>query len=338
MKKYLLPHSGQFYKANLHCHSTVSDGEFSPEELKKIYMEKGYSIIAFTDHEVLVPHPELCDETFLALNGCELEIREYGDMFSILDCCHLCFIALDPDNTSQVCYHSSKYIWGNALQYKDKLKYDKSSADFEREYTPECISKMMQIGRDSGFFVTYNHPSWSEEEKEQYCNYHGMHAMEIYNHSSFVLGYPEYNEKEYDQMLKNGEKIFCIATDDNHNHTPLDSRLCDSFGGFTMIKAEKLDYKEITNALLSGHFYCSQGPEIKELWIEDNEIHIKCSPADKIVMNTGIREAHVRYSEDAPLTEASFKINPLLRYVRITVTDKNGLHANTNAYFMQDYL
>lgn len=54
MKKYLLPETGNFYKANLHCHSTVSDGELTVEEIKKIYTEQGYSIVAYTDHEVLI--------------------------------------------------------------------------------------------------------------------------------------------------------------------------------------------------------------------------------------------------------------------------------------------
>ena len=44
MKQYLLK-KGNWYKANLHCHTTVSDGRFSPEEIKKIYSEKGYSIV-----------------------------------------------------------------------------------------------------------------------------------------------------------------------------------------------------------------------------------------------------------------------------------------------------
>jgi len=42
MRKYLLPESGNFYKANLHCHSTLSDGNLTPEQLKKAYMDKGY--------------------------------------------------------------------------------------------------------------------------------------------------------------------------------------------------------------------------------------------------------------------------------------------------------
>ena len=35
MRKYLLPENGNFYKANLHCHSTVSDGTLTPEEMKE---------------------------------------------------------------------------------------------------------------------------------------------------------------------------------------------------------------------------------------------------------------------------------------------------------------
>ena len=50
MKKDLLPASGNFHKANLHCHSTVSDGALTPEALKELYTKNGYSVIAFTDH------------------------------------------------------------------------------------------------------------------------------------------------------------------------------------------------------------------------------------------------------------------------------------------------
>ena len=37
MMKYLIsPHKAQ-YKANLHCHSTLSDGCLTPEVLKNLY-------------------------------------------------------------------------------------------------------------------------------------------------------------------------------------------------------------------------------------------------------------------------------------------------------------
>ena len=83
MKKYLLPENGSFYKANLHCHTTISDGRMTPEEVKNAYKEQGYSIVAYTDHDVFIPHPELCEDGFLALNGFEVEIflpewKKYG--------------------------------------------------------------------------------------------------------------------------------------------------------------------------------------------------------------------------------------------------------------------
>ena len=63
MKTYLLPENGTFYKANLHCHTTISDGRMTPEEVKNAYKEQGYSIVAYTDHDVFIPHPELCEES-----------------------------------------------------------------------------------------------------------------------------------------------------------------------------------------------------------------------------------------------------------------------------------
>ena len=97
MKKYLLPESGNFYKANLHCHSTVSDGKWTPEQIKQNYMAQGYSVVAYTDHDVMVPHHELSDESFLALTGYEMEINEPKDPQNPRKrkTCHLCYIALD---------------------------------------------------------------------------------------------------------------------------------------------------------------------------------------------------------------------------------------------------
>ncbi|MBQ4631667.1 MAG: PHP domain-containing protein [Clostridia bacterium] len=339
MRKYLLPKDGTFYKANLHCHSTVSDGKLTPEELKKAYTDKGYSIIAYTDHDVLIDQQHLTDDKFLALNGYEMEINEQSaKAFYAKKTCHMCLVALKPDNLTMVCHHrSNKYIFANAVNYADRIKFDESAPDFERHYTPECISEMMKMGIDNGFFVTYNHPGWSMETYEQYSKYENMHAMEICNYGCVVEGYTDYNEKEYDQILQTGKRIYCIATDDNHNRHELDSKRCDSFGGFTMIKADRLEYETITDALLSGNFYASQAPEIHELWFEDGKIFIKCSEAYSVTVNTGRRSTYIKFAENGEkLTEASFEIKPEDIYVRITVTDKNGLHANTNAYFTDE--
>ena len=146
---------------------------------------------------------------------------------------------------------------------------------------------MMRIGSENGFFITYNHPVWSLEDRREYTQYKNMNAMEICNYSSTLLGYPEYSPYIYDEMLRSGKRIFCIATDDNHNKADEDSPKYDSYGGFTMIKAEKLEYKTIAKALKAGNFYASQGPEIKELWYEDGVVHIKTGAVKRIEFTTG---------------------------------------------------
>ncbi|MBQ6020797.1 MAG: PHP domain-containing protein, partial [Clostridia bacterium] len=72
MKRFLIPESGKFYKANLHSHSTVSDGTLSPAQMKELYRQHGYSVLACTDHELMVPHHDLTDEDFVMITGFEL--------------------------------------------------------------------------------------------------------------------------------------------------------------------------------------------------------------------------------------------------------------------------
>lgn len=340
MKKYLLPQNGKFYKANLHTHTTISDGSLSPEEIKSEYMKRGYSIIAYTDHDVFIPHNDLTDENFLALNGYEMEILQpfkSGHPQQTSKTCHMCFVALDKDKTKQACWHRTGYLFANAVNYRDKVDFDPSLPDYEREYSSKGISDMMRIGRENGFFVTYNHPTWSLDDYRDYANYHNMHAMEIYNYNAYVSGYEEVNGRVYDDMLRCGKRIYCIGVDDNHNGRPFDNLKCDSFGAYTMIKADKLEYTAITDALINGNFYASMGPEIKELWFEDGEIHIKTSPADRILVRTGWRGANSIYREKGKsLTYAHFPVDKACGYIRLTVVDKHGKRADTNAYFTDE--
>lgn len=342
MKKYLLPESGQFYKANIHCHSTVSDGCLTPEQIKKAYMDHGYSVVAYTDHDVFIDHQDLTDENFVALNGYEMEINEAPQEGRQRKCCHMCFVALKPDNLTQVCYHREKYVWGNALGYRNQLKFDENLPDYEREYSAEKISEMMKIGRENGFFVTYNHPAWSFETYPEYTAYQNMNAMEIVNYGCFNAGYNDYAPEVYDDMLRYGKcgKIYCVATDDNHNYSPLTSMKCDSFGGFIMIKSDKLEYQSITDAMVKGNFYASQGPKIYSLVYEDGKLKIQTSDAESIFFTTGKRRTGVVQNSvmSDTVNYGEFEVKDTDIYVRVTVVSKDGKHACTNAYFVDDLM
>ena len=339
MRKYLLPETGNFYKANLHCHSTLSDGCLTPAQLKEAYKSAGYSIIAYTDHDILITHDELTDGDFLALHAFEMEINEAQTYpgNAHLKTCHICFIALDPDNIEQPLFGERYAYIGNAASYISEVKRDRSVPDYERIYSGECISEIMQKCREKGFFVTYNHPTWSRERYNDYMNYHGMHAFEMFNGACIAMGYEDYNPRVYDDILSGGERIYCIGADDNHNKFP-GTRKWDLGVAYTMIKAESLAYRDVTDAIAAGNFYASEGPEICELYYEDGKVHIKTSAADRINCIYDIRKASCAYSEDfgGTVTEAVFDIPEDAGYFRLTVTDKSGKHATTNAYFLDE--
>ncbi len=332
MKKYLLPETGHFYKANLHCHTVLSDGEQTPQEVKDYYKAHGYSVVAFTDHDVFIPHNDLTDDEFVAMGGFEVEINEKGKPFSDIKCCHICFVALDENIEIHPLWHRTKYISGGGIPESSKLvKFDPNKPDYNRFYTAECVNDMMRIGRESNFFVTYNHPNWSLENYNDYMSYNNMDAMEIYNYSSERGGYLDYCPTVYDDMLRGGKKIFCIATDDNHSYF-------SSCGGFTMIKAESLSYQNIAKNLKAGNFYASSGPKIHSLWVEDNVVHITCSPANRIYLNGNVRCSKAVFAggDDDTITEASFSLRGHEGYFRLTVLDVHGKFAETNAYYIDD--
>ena len=324
MRKYLFPKNGSFYKANLHAHTNMSDGKDTPEEVKSIFRSKGYSVVAYTDHDLFVDRSHLCDEHFLALNGVELSIngRKFGSGWLNMETCHLGFIALRQDNLISPCYHRSKYLRGNAEPYRKLVAYDESLPDLEREYTAECINSMLAEGREKGFYTVYNHPTGSLENYPLYSRYENMHAMEIYN------GAWMNDSHVYDDLLRMGKMIHCVAGDDSHSEA-------GSGLAWTMIKAERLTYNAVTDALLQGSFYSSRGPQIHELYIEDGVMHVKTSDAQGIFFVSMARSPgrlYVRANEGEYINEAEFKVLPECGYVRVAVIGPDGAQATTNAY------
>lgn len=343
MKKVLIDENIKYYRANLHCHSTISDGRKTVEDLKRDYMARGYSVIAFTDHDVYVNHDDLTDENFIALNSYELDVDESeAPEREAKKTCHLCYIALDKENDISLCFNKDKYIWGNARQFIDSQHYI-GSPDYERVYSAEGINDMIKFGTENGFYVTYNHPIWSCESFPQFSEYKGMNAMEIVNYSSIVSGWDDDNSHFYEEMLNLGNNVYCIATDDNHNRHDDENPMCDSYGGYTMIGAEKLEYSLITKSLVDGNFYCCVGdykndaPEIKSLVYEDGKVYIKTSDARKITIKHNTRCARSRNAENGKtVNDAVFDIDENAKWFRLTVIDEKGFKAYTNAYFLDD--
>ncbi len=331
MKKHFLPQKGTFYKANLHCHTCVSDGVFTPEDVKEAYKAEGYSVLAFTDHNIMIDNTHLSEPDFLVLNGVEYNIsmQPYQAPRGSRSSGEFNMIAPPPD--AKLIMYQEKYVaYTRSHAYFDKAMRDENEEPYERYYSPECISDMMTRAREAGFFVFYNHPGYSQENYTVYTKYKGMHAMEILNYGSEYFGNRGYAPQVYDDICKSGNLIYCVATDDNHVEE-------DRFGGFVMVKADKLEYTTVIDALKRGDFYSSSGAVINDVWYEDGYAHITCENAQSIFLNTGTTfNGGVHAKGDEALDGASFKLHPLMKYIRFTVFDKNGKAAWSNAYPIDD--
>ncbi len=66
---YAVP--GTFRKAQLHCHTTESDGRFPPRDLLSMYRDAGYAFVCITDHNHVTHCNDLNDQQFQAIPGTE---------------------------------------------------------------------------------------------------------------------------------------------------------------------------------------------------------------------------------------------------------------------------
>ena len=207
---------------------------------------------------------------------------------------------------------------------------------FERAHTAEKINELVEKAHELGFLVSYNHPDWSLETALDYLYYDGFDFIEVHNTGCVKAGHHN-DECAYDNMMKAGKKIFCVATDDNHNAYGFDEPKTDSFGGWVMIGADKLGYKELMDSLEAGDFYASTGPEIYSISLDDSGeeglIKVECSPAKAVYMITqGRRNTRALAEEGELITSASLKLYPQDVKFRIRVDDGCGHSAYSQIY------
>ena len=302
--KYLLPVNAKPYKANLHCHSTFSDGRNDVETLKKIYKAHGYSVVAFSDHNVLIPHPELQDDGFIPLTATEIDVNGGHDQTY-----HLNFFSRD--------------------QYKTEFP------QIERIYGTDGINKIIEAGNKNGFLCQYNHPRWSFQSASDFVGLKGLWGFEVFNTGCEVEMNDGWGDYEYEVMCReSGYLPVAIATDDNHNGMtdtvggPYD----DSFGGWTTVFSEELTYDGIYNAMKKGDLYATTGPEILKLFTDNGKVFVECTPVCSVCIRFETRRSDRIRSEHEDITHAEFDITGSFDHFRIELKDIRGNKALTRAY------
>ena len=329
MKFELIPETGKFYKTNLHCHTTVSDGKQTPEDVKEFFKSRGYSAVCYTDHEVLIGHEDLCDDEFIALHGYEVAIKQdiYQNTALFMPVYHFNLIAESQSARRMPRFYKNNRSWpGKAKEWAEKYGvYDENDLTEVSVYDKEWISDYLTAVRDAGFLVTYNHPQWSLQNYSDFIGLRGLHAIEAINGGCEVLN--DNTSIHYEQMLRAGMDVVPIGGDDNHSEG-------GSALAWTMIKAPELTYEALIAAYKRGDCYASDGPELLALYIEDGEIVVKSSPAYAITLLSEGRACAAKRSAAADVTEARFPYKPATygRYFRIEVRDASGKHAYSRAY------
>lgn len=297
MRTYLLPPEGNLYKANLHCHTTVSDGDFSPAEVKDFYKSRDYHAVAFTDHQVCVPHPELSDDAFVALTGIEIA---YGIRKSTS--IHACGIARDPKTE---------------LQHPNTIENDIGK-----------LNDGIRLLNERNFITTLNHPRWSGISTAEIAAIQGFANMEVVNGYELMLdGYGD-SSACYEEALRAGRKILPVSCDDSHHQSDPGKPGYEFFQGFTVLKAPALRYESLIKALDNGAFFASTGPMIENLWLEDGILHLECTPVRGVYVHGNLyRHRASKVVSDDAITQVDLELGNIFadsRYLFVKIMDTHG--------------
>ena len=294
-------HPGRFYRGNLHGHSTNSDGEWSPEEYCRKYLQNGYDFVALTDHCTQQHGFDISDtrefrrDDFTTLIGAELHPGQItsGGFW------HLLAVGLP--------------------------------LDFETHREGDTGASVVRRALDAGAFVAVPHPNWFALTVADFETLGAVHAAECYNGVADGDSDRGYSWHYIDMLLHRGHLVGAIATDDTHARV----HVIDFMRGWVHVKAEALTPAALLRALKAGHYYSSTGAQLHNVELHGRDrLVVECSPARQILV-TGEGAGALRIS-GAWLTEAEFDLSEVeSRWLRVTVRDEAGGRAWTNPVWLE---
>ncbi len=300
--------AGKFYRGNLHTHSTQSDGALPPEEVCRRYQAEGYDFIALTDHFVGQFNYPITDTTafrngeFTTILGAEMHTgtMENGNLW------HLVAVGLPTDFTPP---------------YAPYLKPADGS---------EPAAILAQRARDAGAFVVVVHPHWSGMTETDAQTITAAHAIEVYNHGTFIDNDRGEGFVTLEHLLNKGRRLSLVATDDAHFNSP------DHFGGWVMVKSLESTPEALLEALKLGQFYSSLGPEIHDIRIANRRIEIDCSEVSTIIVQGQGSNTATLHGE--AMTTGSLSLHRLGNspWIRVSIMNYAGKRAWSNPIWIDE--
>jgi hypothetical protein len=183
------------------------------------------------------------------------------------------------------------------------------------------------------------HTYWSGLRTEQWEACEGLVGLEVWNAGcELEIGRGDAS-MQWDEALEGGRRLFALATDDSHNPG------YDSGFAWTMVRAAERSQEAVLDALRTGAFYGSTGPELEAVDVTDDAITVRCSPAASVTLFAGrhrgarVNAGRLGYPHNGQILERdSAGLITACRlerpwdsaYGRVEVADPSGRRAWTN--------
>ena len=172
--------AGEWYKANLHTHSTTSDGRQSPAETAEAYRKAGYHVLAMTDHNKTNDVRGLSRDGFLVVSGLEYHPR--------------CPATPNP-------HHLVGLNVPRGFGFEQTYPEDGNA----------CIRAVKAAGGES----ILAHPLWCGHRYDMYAYLDGFIGVEVYNTTTDGIGRSN-SEADWCHLLDAGRVLPAVAVDDSH--------------------------------------------------------------------------------------------------------------------------
>ena len=295
------------YRANLHTHSTTSDGKFTPNEVAALYAKEGYDVLCMTDHHRTNRIADIDPHGMLLLSGVELHPAGGRIRRSHL----LCVNVPETFNTLVAAV---------------------------REEGENRMQEVIDAVNAAGGLCYFAHPYWCGFRAEEIATLHGLAGIEVYNTSTRYIG-RAYNMQIWDELCDMGLRFPALAVDDVH-------RPHDLFMGWSEICCEERTIECVADALKRGSFYSTQGPKFTRISYVDGVFEAEFTPVTSAIglcnQCRGFCAGVPNFTGDGTtpeITSCRFDTRDLLKpgkttidcnYLRCQIIDAEGRHAWTN--------
>lgn len=291
---------GNWYKGNIHLHTTNSDGSASPAEQAAEYRNAGYDFIFITDHFKRTDVAKLSDDKIIVIAG-----EEVNPSGATRLGCDYEFLAL-------------------GIKEPITLPNIKNPG-----IAPQSIIDRI---KQAGGVAVLAHPNFSHMMPDDILPLEGLMGIEIYN-PVFGLGGRTYALVHWDQLLESGNKLFGFAGDDSHIKGPV------AYAGYIMVKAAARTKEAIMESIRNGYFYSSNGPVISDVSVTEGEVSIVTSDVKVIsfIGDVSFPVGSFPDREGGHINTAVYRfiLKDTEKYLRIECTDACGRSAWTNPIFFK---